>query len=102
MGTEIYGSEGTMVIDLLNEMRILKGRSTPDGKTKMVWRTVDKKPATGGWDVEVGEFLKYVRKGKQPVESLDVGISALAVALAAYRSAEKGRRVAIEEITGKG
>lgn len=99
-GTEVYGSDGTMFIDYLQGLKVLKGRTTPDGKTKLAWRTADKNPTKGGWDVEVGEFLKSVRKGVQPAESLEAGISALAVALAAYRSAKEGRRVTIKEVTG--
>ena len=94
-GAEIYGSEGSMFVDYLKGLSVLRGRTLPDGSVKNSWRTIDKTPATGGWEVEIDYFLRHVRKGIQPEASLEAGIDALAVALAAYKSAKTGKRVRI-------
>ncbi|MFH1743616.1 MAG: Gfo/Idh/MocA family oxidoreductase [bacterium] len=94
-GAEIYGSEGSMFVDYSKGFSVLRGRTMPDGTVKSSWRTIDKKPATGGWAIEVDYFLRHVRKGIQPDASLEAGMDALAVALAAYKSAKTGKRVKI-------
>ncbi len=97
-GTEVYGTEGSLFVDYLQGLKVLRGKNTPDGKQKLIWRTLDKNPTRGGWDVEIGQFLDYVRKNKEPKESLQCGINALAVALASYRSAKTGRKVMVKDI----
>ncbi len=93
IGVEIYGTEGTIISDYVRGMSVLRGRTMPDGTVKTSWRTIDKIPTTGGWDVEVDEFVKCIKKGIQPESDLEAGIAAVEVALAAYKSAESGKRI---------
>ena len=99
-GVEINGTEGSIVVDYKGSACVERGKTLPDGTRTLKSRTLAKNPTDGGWAVEVGEFLKYVRRGIEPPESLQAGIDALAVALAAYRSAKEGRKVTVKEIKG--
>jgi len=94
-GVEIYGTEGTIIFDYLKGLSVLRGKTSPDGTVKTSWRVADKHPTQGGWEVEIDYFLRHVRKGIQPEASLEAGIQGLAVALAAYHSAQTGKRVKI-------
>ena len=95
VGTEIHGSEGTMVIDYVHGLTVLRGRTSPDGSIKTKTRIADKSPLTGGWEVEVDYFLRHVRKGVQPEAGLEAGVKALKVAIAAYKSDKTGKRVKV-------
>lgn len=99
-GIEIYGSDGAIVVDYLNQARLVRGETKPDGTRKEKVKIIDRTPTTGGWDVEVAHFLKHVRCKRQPEESLQTGIDALAVALAAYQSSKQGRKIPIDEFRG--
>ena len=99
-GVEINGTEGSIVVDYKGVASVERGKNLPDGTRTLKSRTLAKNPTDGGWAVEVGEFLKYVRKGVEPPESLQAGIDALAVALAVDRSAKEGRKVTVKEIKG--
>lgn len=99
-GVEIYGTDAAIVVDYLNTARLVRGETKPDGTRKETIKTLDRTPTKGGWDIEVAHFIKHVRRHRQPEESLQTGIDALAVALAAYQSSKQGRKIPIGGIRG--
>jgi predicted dehydrogenase len=60
----------------------------------MKWTLLDPKPTRGGWDVEIGHWLDVLDGAAPLTMNGQAGRDALAVALAAYKSSETGRRVA--------
>lgn len=87
LGLEIFGSEGTLVVDYSTPIRLYSKKtgewSQPEGLSG------------GGWDAEMAHFIDCVRTGKRPLTTEVEGKQALRVALAAYESSKKGCKVAL-------
>lgn len=88
MGIEIYGTEGTILVDYTTPFKLLSEREV-FGKVKG-WIYPDN-VGGGGWDKEMEHFVECVREGKKPFTSGEDGLAALKVALAVYESARTGR-----------
>lgn len=95
-GVEIHGSKAALIVDYNDEAYLITGKTSPSGERVMRRKTIDKTPLVGGWDVEIDCFIEAIRKNQQPEMGLDAGIASLKVALAAYQSARKGKRITIE------
>ena len=94
-GYNYYGSKAALILNYLESAYLVTGKTLPSGKRMERRKVIEKDPCVGGWDIEVDHFVKAIRKGEQPEENLEVGISALKVALAAYASAKKGTAIKI-------
>lgn len=92
-GAEIYGDEGTIVVDYIEGLKVLRGRTLPSGKVELRWQRPRLRVTDGGWAVEVDHFIDCIRKGKQPAANVEDGYQAVRIAAAAYESARKGKRV---------
>lgn len=95
-GIEIYGTEGTIICDYLNGMRLGRGHASPSGESSFDWETVDSTPAQGGWEVEMGHWLDVVTGKERNTMDAKAGRSSLAVALAAYRSSTEGEDILVD------
>jgi UDP-N-acetylglucosamine 3-dehydrogenase len=94
-GIEIYGTEGSLICDYSNGLQKAGGVASAGGDGSSEWETINKKPATGGWEVEIDHWMEVVRgKAKNTMTGKD-GRNALEVALAAYKSSRTGKRIAI-------
>jgi len=92
-GCEIYGDDGTMYIDYLNGLRVLRGYTLPSGEVRTRWRSYRVEVTAGGWEVEADHFIDCIRRGRHPKAGVDDGYEAVRIACAAYESARKGKRV---------
>lgn len=95
-GVEIHGSEAALIVDYVDGLYLLTGKTSPSGKRAVKTKMIDSTPLVGGWDVEIDKFIEAVLRGEQPEAGLDAGIAALKVALAAYESANKGKTMEIK------
>lgn len=92
-GLEIYGTEGTLICDYVEGLKLCGGKASAGRDSHTKWTMLDKKPARGGWDVEIPYWIDVVQ-GKEKLSMNGVsGRNALAVALAAYKSSDSGRTV---------
>lgn len=94
-GLEIMGDAGAIRIDYGGAMSVTSCRASADlgAGDALTTRIVARKPTAGGWAIEIREIIKAVKRGDDLGLGLDAGGSALAVALAAAKSAKTGRRV---------
>ncbi|GMW00704.1 MAG: dehydrogenase [Candidatus Hydrogenedentota bacterium] len=94
-GIEIYGVKGSIICDYAKGLQLCTGKASAGSDSVATWKVLDKKPATGGWPVEIAYWLDVVEE-KVPF-SMDgqAGKDALAVALAAYKSNSTGRKVSV-------
>jgi len=95
-GLEIYGDEGTIIVNYQEQMELIVGSSTPDGKDTSTREKLDLRPTEGGWPLQMKTFIDCIRDGRDVPVSIDDGIAATAVAVAAARSSEEGRLVPVE------
>lgn len=98
VGIEIMGDRGSLRQDYAGTTTLTTGQISPDTKAKTLLKTrvVDPKPTSGGWETEVQEVVKALRRGSDLGCGIDAGGAALAVALAAYESSSSGRRVTVK------
>ncbi len=92
-GAEIYGDEGTIYVDYIEGLKVLRGRTLPSGKVEVRWQRPKLTVTEGGWAIEVDHFIDCIRKGKEPKAGAEDGYQAVRIACAAYESAKKGMRV---------
>jgi len=99
-GYDVMGDEGWIRIDYAGQMVLTTGKITPDTKAgpKLRRRVIDQHPTTGGWDVEMTDVVRAMKKGDDLDIGIDRGGAALQVALAAYESSKTGRRVTVSSI----
>jgi len=92
-GAEIYGDEGTILVDYIGGLRVLRGRTLPSGKVELRWQRPPVKVTEGGWAVEADHFINCIRTGRAPKTGVEDGYQAVRISCAAYESARRGRRV---------
>jgi UDP-N-acetyl-2-amino-2-deoxyglucuronate dehydrogenase len=94
-GIEIYGTEGTIICDYWNGMKVCTGKAAAGRDSVYEWEMVEPEPLTGGWPAEIPYWLD-VLDGKRKLDmNGQAGRAALEVALAAYKSSQTGRRISI-------
>ncbi len=92
-GVEVYGTEGSLICDYIKGLQLCEGDASAGGDGSAKWKTLDKTPLKGGWDVEIKHWLDIV-EGKEKLEmNGKAGRDALEVALAAYKSSDTGKKV---------
>ena len=95
-GIEIYGTDGSLICDFDRGLTLCTGKQSAGADSVVEWEMLDTKPTSGGWDIEIDHWMNVVR-GKEKL-SMDgqAGRDAMALALAAYKSSEKGKRIEIK------
>ena len=95
-GIEIYGTEGSLICDYHRGLQLCSGKASAGADSVNEWKTLDDKPTTGGWSIEM-DYWTDVVLGKEKL-SMDgaAGRAALEVALSAYKASHTGRRIEIE------
>lgn len=99
LGLEIYGSEGSLIVDYTTPIRIFRTGSGDAGNAG--WREItDAKndPAVA----EISHFLDCIVEGKQPLTSGVDGLISVKAAMAVYESARTGCRVNLNATSDKG
>ena len=92
-GAEIYGDEGTIYVDYIEGLKVLRGRTLPSGKVELRWQRPKLTVTEGGWAVEADHFIDCIRKGQEPRAGAEDGYQAVRIAAGAYESAKKGKRI---------
>lgn len=92
-GFEIYGTKGSIICDYGKGLSLCTGKSSAGRDSTMQWKVLDAKPLRGGWDVEIGHWLDVIDGKAKHTLTGEAGRDALAVALAAYKSSNTGRRI---------
>ncbi len=95
-GVEIYGSEAAIIVDYIDGVFFVQGKTHPSGKRTVRKRLIEKNVTVGGWDVEVDHFVKCIRNNVEPEAGLQTGIYSMKVALGAYSSATTGKTAEIK------
>ena len=94
-GFEIYGTEGSLICDYAKGLQQCGGVASAGKDSKLEWTMLDDHPTRGGWEIEIPYWMDVVT-GKKPLEmDAQAGKDSLAVALAAYQSSKKGKRVVL-------
>jgi predicted dehydrogenase len=94
-GVEIYGTEGSLICDYINGLKLCGGKASAGSDSVTKWKMLDKDPTQGGWATEMGYWLDVIEGKEKLTMDGKAGRAALEVALAAYKSSKAGRRVAI-------
>ena len=93
MGYELYGSEGTLIVDYRTPIRLLTPKNGYHGLTGWFQPNV---PAGDPFVDEHRHFVGCIRGGLSPEPDGIAGKAALEVILAAYEAARAGRTVALQ------
>ncbi len=93
VGFEIYGLEGSLICDYNRTLTLCGGTASAGKDSSMEWTTIDKNPAKGGWDIEIGHWMAVVEGREKLTMDGRAGRDALAVALAAYEASDTGKAV---------
>lgn len=94
-GVEIYGTEGSLICDYVNGLKLCAGKASAGKDSVTEWTMLDDKPTRGGWDGEMDYWMNIVMGKEKLTMDAKAGRAALAVALAAYKSSRTGRRVTV-------
>lgn len=92
-GIEIYGTEGSIICDYWNGMKVCRGNASAGRDTVYEWEMVEPQPLQGGWPAEIPYWLDVLDGKRKHDMNGQAGRAALEVALAAYKSSTAGRRV---------
>jgi len=87
LGVEVYGTEGSMIIDYVTPIRLF----TSEGGWQEITDCLG-----GGWPAEVAYFVHCLREGKEVWPTGKDGLAALKIALAAYESSKGGRVISLD------
>jgi predicted dehydrogenase len=94
-GLEIYGTKGSIICDYIKGLQLCEGKASAGSDSFSEWSVLDKKPASGGWPIEIPYWLDVIEGKERLTMTGKAGRDALAVALSAYQSSDTGRRIAI-------
>lgn len=92
VGLEVYGPEGTIIVDYFGRMQLIIGSVAPDGTDRTRRQCLDLTPTAGGWPAQMKTFIDCVRDGRPMPVGIDQGVAASAVAEAAQQSARQGTK----------
>ncbi len=95
-GIEIYGTEGTIICDYFNGMRLCTGHAAAGRDSVYEWEVVEPNPLVGGWTAEIPYWLDVLDGTRKLEMTGQAGRAALEVALAAYKSSASGRRITLK------
>jgi predicted dehydrogenase len=92
-GVEVYGTKGTLICDYAKGLQLCEGTASAGKDGSVKWKTLDKAPTRGGWDIEIKHWLDIIDGKEKLTMSGLAGRNALEVALAAYASSKDGKTV---------
>lgn len=95
-GFEIYGTEGSLICDYNRGLQLCGGKASAGRDSVTEWKVLDKKPTTGGWDVEISRWLDVVTGKEKLTMDGAAGRAAMQVALAAYESSRTGKKIVLK------
>jgi UDP-N-acetylglucosamine 3-dehydrogenase len=95
-GLEIYGDEGTILVDYARGVELILGNIAPDGTANVTREMLDVQVTAGGWAREMETFINCVRDGKPTPITIDDGVAATAIAEAIGQSAATGQQTKVE------
>ncbi len=90
-GVEIYGDDGTILVDYSRGLELIAGTVSPDGKPQTSREMLTETPTAGGWARIMKTFIDCVRDGKPTPLTIDDGAAATAIADAIQQSAATGQ-----------
>ncbi|MDD2431012.1 MAG: Gfo/Idh/MocA family oxidoreductase [Firmicutes bacterium] len=93
LGIEIYGDDGSMIVDYNTPIRIYVDKKKEIGGPGWVEL---KQYTGGGWDAEMKAFVQAIISGTPVPVDGDDGLVGVKIATAAYKSNDEGRRVDVE------
>ena len=96
-GVEIYGDEGTLLVDYARGVELIKGSTAPDGTQTVNRQALEVQATAGGWAREMETFINCVRDGVPVPVTIDDGVVATAIAEAISRSAETGQLTRVSD-----
>jgi len=94
-GLEIYGTEGSLICDYVNGLKLIGGTASAGTDSRTEWELLDKTPTKGGWETEIDHWVDVVLGKEKLTMTGKTGRDALEVALAAYQSSRTGKKVKI-------
>lgn len=94
-GLEIYGDDGTIIIDYAKPVELILGSIGPDGVDRTERRQLPSPTQPQGWPRQMAAFVDCIRDGRDLPVNIDDGVAATAVAEAAASSAESGHTVKV-------
>jgi len=97
-GLEIYGDDGTIIIDYAKPVELILGSIGPDGVDRTERQHLPPPTEPQGWPRQLDCFIDCIRDGRDVPVGIDDGIAATAVAEAAARSAELGRNIEVAPV----
>lgn len=90
-GLEIYGDEGTILVDYGRGVELILGNIAPDGTADTSRQMLDVQATAGGWAREMETFINCIRDGVPTPITIDDGVAATAIAEAISQSAQTGQ-----------
>ena len=99
VGVEICGCEGSITFDFRKGLFMSLKQIKPGGLCVFEEEEIDCDVLAGGHEIVINEFIEHIQDGTRPVCDGSVGMAALKVALAAYKSAKTGQKTSIEAET---
>lgn len=97
-GLEVYGDDGTVIIDYAKPVELILGSIGPDGVDRTERRHLPPTTEPQGWPRQMAGFIDCIRDGRDVPVGIDDGVAATAVAEAAARSAELGRSIEVASV----
>ena len=94
-GIEVYGDEGTILIDYGRGVELIAGSVAPDGTSQMTREMLAIKPTGGGHIREMETFIDCIRDGQPTPITIEDGVAATAIAEAISQSAETGQQTKV-------
>ncbi|HUW82317.1 MAG TPA: Gfo/Idh/MocA family oxidoreductase [Phycisphaerae bacterium] len=95
-GLEIYGDNGTIIVDYARPVELILGSVRPDGVDRTQRQHLPPPPGPQGWPRQMASFIDCISDGRDVPVGIDDGIAATAVAEAAARSAELGQSIEVD------
>jgi predicted dehydrogenase len=98
-GIEIYGDEGSLILDLVGGPKWIRGRTNPDGTTQFRPRPLAVPAGPSHWPLQMDQWVRHLtgRKVITELPTLEDGLRAVQVALAATQSSREGRTVTLSK-----
>ena len=92
-GIELMGDKGEITVNYsTNQATVTTGTIHPDGTTAMTTRIIAEN-GESPWKIQMREFLAAYRDGRPLAPTIDDGVTALKIALAAYQASATGKSV---------
>ena len=92
-GIELMGDKGEITVNYsTNQTTVTTGTIHPDGTTAMTTRIIAEN-GESPWKIQMREFLAAYRDGRPLAPTIDDGVTALKIALAAYQASATGKSV---------